>query len=399
METGFLPIMEGYPKEIFKKIQLRDRRRREGLPSALNGHPLQLVIEDLLLWDSAVLSVSFKGGQTGIHEAIAAAAAEWTRHANIKFDFGYIEETRTFRTWEPGDTSSIRVGFEDPGYWSFVGTDSLDPEICMPGDITLNLEGFDRKLPANWRTTVLHEFGHALGFHHEHQSPVSNCDFDWERLYEHLAGPPNFWSREQVDHNLKQMPAGGITYSPHDKHSIMHYAFPSWMFISGTASACYAEENSGLSEQDQIMASRAYPHDVHVLDEQRLQRRENLRHLLAVGTAFTAVERQQLNTRSSGLSGYVLMKHSNVRDGMVTLAQQVKQAILIAAGQGGAEPDDLAEHLAIGNLLPTDYAYQFLADLLDELVKRTNSTAVVRITDVSAANTVLDCIQMVEAKL
>jgi hypothetical protein len=399
MQPDFLRILEGYPTALIHKFQTRAQRRKAALPATLNGRPLQLVMEDLLLWDESVLTVSFKGGDTELHKLIADVALEWTKYANLKFDFGYNEDLDRYRSWIPDDNSSIRVGFQDPGYWSFVGTDSLDPEICLPGEITLNLEGFDRELPANWRATVLHEFGHALGFHHEHQSPVARCDFDWDKLYDYLAGPPNFWSKEQVDHNLKEMPAGGLSYSPHDKHSIMHYAFPDWMFISGTSSPCYVKENSSLSEQDKAMAGRAYPFRSDLLNEQRLAREDSINHILRSGAQLTVVEQQRLNARAYTLAGQTAMRQTFARDKQPNLEQQVKKAILIAAGQAAENPDNLGPQISIGNLLPTDYAYQFLADLLDDLVKSYQPSAAVRIKDVSSANTVLDCIQMVQGKL
>ena len=392
-------MIEGYPKDLIRKMMLRNERRRKILPDSLKGQPLQLVLEDLLLWDQRQLSVSFKGGDVALHGKIAEVASEWTKYANIEFDFGYNPEVESYRVWQPGDTSSIRVGFQDLGYWSFVGTDSQDPEICKPGDITLNLEGFDLALPNNWKTTVLHEFGHALGFHHEHQSPLANCDFNWDRLYTFLSGPPNFWSQEQVDFNLKQLPAGGFTYSPHDRNSIMHYAFPDWMFLSGAASTCYVQEPTGLSEQDKIMAGKAYPLEESLYEAQRLQRKENVEDLLQAVQAQNEGDVLQLNTRMGDLSRLVGQRHSYLRDKQLSLDLQVKKAILIAAGQSWEEPKNLSDQLAIGNLLPTEYAYQFLADLLDELVKTYNPAARVRIADVSGVDTVLSCIKMLQGKL
>lgn len=392
-------ILEGYPAEIIRRFQIRALRRKDALPATLNGRPLQLVMEDLLLWDESVLSISFKGGNAELHHQIAETAQEWTKYANVKFDFGYNEALDLFRSWVPDDNSSIRVGFQEPGYWSFVGTDSLDPEICSPGEITLNLAGFDRALPANWQATILHEFGHALGFHHEHQSPVARCDFDWDRLYDYLAGPPNFWSKQQVDHNLKEMPGGGLTYSPHDKQSIMHYAFPDWMFINGTSSPCYIKENGTLSDQDKLMATRAYPFRSDLIEEQRLAREDSINHILRAGSELTLPEQQRLNARAYTLGGQTAMRQTFARDRQPNVEQQVKKAILIAAGQAAENPDNLGPQIPIGNLLPTDYAYQFLADLLDQLVKSYKPEAAVRIKDVSDVDTVLDCIQMVAGKL
>src|SRR5690606_173425 len=220
---------------------------------------------------------------------IAEAASSWTEFGNISFDFGYDENNGSFRAWTEDDSSHIRVGFDSTGYWSLVGTDSSDPVIVEPGEITLNLEGFDVELPSNWRGVVIHEFGHALGFHHEHQTPALECDFDWNKLYEYLGGPPNYWPKWKVDHNLRQLQSGGMIYSAHDKHSIMHYSFPAWMFVTGENSPCYTDENTDLSETDKEMMGEAYPFDEELIamtDEDRI---DNLRTLIEIQSPESAV--------------------------------------------------------------------------------------------------------------
>ena len=370
-----IPIMEGYPDDVIRRMKERAIKRTKDFPEQLNGQPTELVFEDLLLWDINPITVSFKGGDSSLHGKIAKAAAEWSKYANIQFDFGYNPSTQSYREWGPGDVSPLRVGFEHPGYWSFVGQDSLDPQISLPGDITLNLEKFDVKLPLNYKGIVLHEFGHALGFHHEHQSPVAHCDFDWETVYSYLAGPPNYWSKEKVDFNLREMPAGGLTYSPHDKHSIMHYSFPDWMFLSGESSACYTKENVDLSPEDIKMAAIAYPFEKEKI----------------IGTRKRRALQFELLQQHLRQSGFLKEKTS--------INEQVKRCILIASGQANENPDHLTEDMEIGNLLPTNSAYQFLADSLDELVKEYNEDNEIKLAEIERCATVRDCIELVKSKI
>jgi len=253
-------VMEAYPDHIVARIEQRDRALRNTVPPYLNDVVFEAVVEDIALWKVGTLQVSFKGGGADLHRKIASTAATWSEFGGIKFDFGYDEKSGRSREWTQDDEDShIRIGFEYGGYWSLVGTDSADPAIVEPSDLSMNFGGFDEELPDDWAGTVLHEFGHALGFHHEHQSPALRCDFNWDLVYEELAKPPNEWPKWKVDHNLRQLPASGLTYSDHDADSIMHYSFRPWMFVEGDDSPCYTERNNVLSSSDKAMTARAYP--------------------------------------------------------------------------------------------------------------------------------------------
>ena len=50
-----------------------------------------------------------------------------------------------------------------------------------------------------------HEFGHALGLHHEHQSPATTCneEFDWDYIYKAFGEPPDGWDKQTVDNNMR----------------------------------------------------------------------------------------------------------------------------------------------------------------------------------------------------
>ena len=81
----------------------------------------------------------------------------------------------------------------------------------------MNFGWFDDNTPqAEVRSTTLHEFGHALGLIHEHQSPTAGINWNKEVVYQDMAGQG--WSRAKVDqHIFKKYSTREITnYSAFD---------------------------------------------------------------------------------------------------------------------------------------------------------------------------------------
>ena len=103
--------------------------------------------------------------------------------------------------------------------------------------------------------TILHEFGHALGCIHEHQSPAIALDWNKPKVYEEMEKSQN-WSKEKVDHNVfNKYDAGTITNSVYDPTSIMHYFYPKEFFLSGSGTT----RNTELSKTDIEFISAKYP--------------------------------------------------------------------------------------------------------------------------------------------
>lgn len=74
---------------------------------------------------------------------------------------------------EDWNSAKIRISFDArKGSWSAIGNDAMKP--AFNGKATMNLGWLeDVAVPsAKDRATILHEFGHALGMMHEHQSPA-----------------------------------------------------------------------------------------------------------------------------------------------------------------------------------------------------------------------------------
>lgn len=291
--------IQAFPDHIVARLEHEERYLLGLRDPADHAFTLEFVYEDTKRWrPDQTLTVAFLGGSYDLRQKIAHTATAWSDYGNIQFDFGHDAQAQTFREWTTSDTAyaaDIRIGFNQRGYWSIVGNDSRARHIVKPYEASMNLGRFHVNLPTDWRATVIHEFGHALAFHHAHQHPRLGCDreFRWHNelgyiqttnrwggyiedvngkrpgLYTVLGGPPNEWSKRKVDHNLKQLTnSSAYGTGEFDPKSIMMYAFPEWMFIDSAASRCYNDSrNSDLSPGDIAGIRVAYPEAESEIDE------------------------------------------------------------------------------------------------------------------------------------
>ncbi len=286
--------LEALPDDVAASIETRDRWRAA---AAASDSGLEFLVSHLQRWPvGATVRVAFLGGSTDLHERIASATESITDVCNLTFDFGRDEVSGTHRQWSESDTThtaEIRVSFDQPGYFSLVGTDSNDPTISPPGAAvggranqrSLNLGGFDDQLPGDWEGTVLHEFMHAIAFQHEHQNQRGPCQeqFRWgddpgyvpttdafgryvvdgsarrPGIYTFLSGAPNFWPSWKVDHNLRADSEAPSAAGNFDADSVMLYRFPSLFYKTEPSDCAPTGDGQVLSDGDKDGLRLLYP--------------------------------------------------------------------------------------------------------------------------------------------
>lgn len=155
--------------------------------------------------------------------------------------------------------SEIRIGFwRGDGSWSTVGTDALNvgqQERTMNFGWNINVAG------PNGLDTAVHEIGHTLGFHHEHQNPNAGIVWNREAVYDYFArtqDPP--WSRAKTDFNiLDKIEPQTVEGSNWDPDSVMHYAFAGGLIRQPEQYRNGLTPELGLSQADIEVVKRFYP--------------------------------------------------------------------------------------------------------------------------------------------
>lgn len=217
----------------------------------------------------AKLRVCFMGGTDAVNARVADIASLWTANANtsLKLDFGKPSKPRRCDSAAQRE-SQIRVSYDQPGYWSVLGQVSV--VYLTQQEASLNLDGFgDADLAAfdnpEVRSIILHEFGHALGLLHEHQSPASACaqEFNWQHIVSYLSGPPNNWDEDTIKRNMATESAEDLMMTDFDSKSVMLYSFPAEFYVNGGNSSCYiSSSNTEISAMDRATVEYMYTADM-----------------------------------------------------------------------------------------------------------------------------------------
>lgn len=217
----------------------------ESLKVCIDVHPEDSrgAIESSKKWKPGqTLRVRFLDGDPTVQQKIEAVAHQWSQYINVRFEFGNDPDAK------------IRISCQPGGSWSYIGTGALsigqDQPTMNYGWLTPDSSDED------YSSVVLHEFGHALGMIHEHQHPEAEIPWNRESVYRYYMGPPNNWSKEQVDHNLFAQYSKDVTQFSHfDTQSIMLYSVPKELTTNGFEVGW----NKSLSETDKAFMGKMYP--------------------------------------------------------------------------------------------------------------------------------------------
>lgn len=198
------------------------------------------------------LRVKFLDGDDFVQAKVKEFALEWNKHSSVKFKF------------VSSGNAEIRVSFKGIGSWSLIGNSSASYSVNIKtGAVyksntgsTMNFGWFNSYTPdSEFSRVVLHEFGHALGMIHEHQSPVAGIPWDKKAVYAYYKSSQN-WTTAQVDRNIfLRYSKFEISNSKYDKLSIMHYAFPAILLTDPSAEVGW---NTQLSKTDISFIKKYY---------------------------------------------------------------------------------------------------------------------------------------------
>jgi len=182
------------------------------------------------------------GGSNYVRDRVRHYAKEWTRHANLAFQFVNYGQ------------ADIRVSFIQNGSsWSVIGKQALQ---VGQNEATMNFGWLNDQTPEyEFRRTILHEFGHALGLLHEHQNPTGGIPWDEAAVYSHYRQTQG-WDAQTTYANVIQKASRNATqFSAYDPRSIMHYPVSSRL----TNGQYQVGINQALSTTDQSYIRKVYP--------------------------------------------------------------------------------------------------------------------------------------------
>lgn len=176
-------------------------------------------VEELALYlpsrwpdDVRTIHVRFLDGHWSVWRRVALSIAGpggWNRACGMQFVFDQAAD------------APVRVTFETGPSWAYEGIGCTYVPLDQP---TMQL-GWLKESTSDKevRRVSLHEFGHILGFPHEHRLPEPSIPWDKEAVYAYYARVSG-WDRLTVDEQvLTPIAPSVLDVYGYDPQSIMHY--------------------------------------------------------------------------------------------------------------------------------------------------------------------------------
>lgn len=230
MTTSAVPVDEFIPCHI---AQLTDAQLLKASKLAQELNPARwpnakltvgFLAVDMKRWwndDGQQFTVAFMDNPSvGTRARILDHANEWNKYANVSF-----VETGS-------NDAMIRITRDNSGYWSYLGTDILGIPRNQP---TMNLQGFtEQTSDGEYRRVVRHEFGHTLGFPHEHMRKQLVDLLDVQATIKYFRRTQGWTKNEVMQQVLTPLNEKSIRGTPNaDDLSIMCYQLPAEITRNG----------------------------------------------------------------------------------------------------------------------------------------------------------------------
>jgi|GEM_PF-2462870 serralysin len=198
--------------------------------------------------DTLQFNVRFLNGDEWQRQQVERYATEWTTASNGKLKIKFLQD-------EASEFSIIRICFQwDGPSWSFVGsntdTNNQDSTTMMFGWVDHAHDSLEI------RSVILHEFGHAFGFIHEHQQPNANIPWNRDSAITYYMRLNPTWNEDDVEEYVfKRYESTETNSSKYDRWSIMHYSIPQNLTIGDFAIGL----RTRLSRTDIGFLRKVYP--------------------------------------------------------------------------------------------------------------------------------------------